>query len=48
MPFDHKTKHELNPDDNHKSGRKINDEINLAALVPMGLMLTDKFHNWQK
>jgi uncharacterized protein (DUF1778 family) len=34
---DHNQKHELNPYDNRKPGRKIDDEINLAALVPDGL-----------
>ncbi|BAY80525.1 hypothetical protein NIES25_70130 (plasmid) [Nostoc linckia NIES-25] len=29
-------KHQLNPYDNRKPGRKINDEIDLAALVPDG------------
>jgi len=33
---DHNKKHELNPYDNRKPGRKIDDEINLAALVPDG------------
>lgn len=34
---DHNNKHELNPYDNRKPGRKIDDEIDLAALVPNGL-----------
>jgi hypothetical protein len=34
---DHNRKHELNPYDNRKPGRKITDEINLAVLVPDGL-----------
>jgi len=33
---DHNIKYELNPYDNRKPGRKIDDEINLAALVPDG------------
>lgn len=36
---DHNTKHELNPYDNRKPGRKIDDEIDLAALVPDGTSL---------
>ncbi|OUL20941.1 hypothetical protein BV378_28385 [Nostoc sp. RF31YmG] len=34
---DHNKKHELNPYDNRKPGRKIDDEIDLSALVPDGL-----------
>ena len=34
---DHNSKHELNPYDNRKPGRKIDDEIDLTALVPDGL-----------
>ncbi|ODH02579.1 hypothetical protein A4S05_23500 [Nostoc sp. KVJ20] len=36
---DHNTKHELNPYDNRKPGRKIDDEIDLATLVPDGTSL---------
>lgn len=36
---DHNTKHELNPYDNRKPGRKIDDEIDLAAIVPNGTSL---------
>jgi len=34
---DHNNKHELNPYDNRKPGRKIDDEIDLAAIVSDGL-----------
>lgn len=37
---DHNTKHELNPYDNRKPGRKIDLEIDLVALVPDGLDVT--------
>ncbi|MDZ7970398.1 MAG: hypothetical protein RM368_36635 [Nostoc sp. DedSLP03] len=36
---DHNSKHELNPYDNRKPGRKIDDEIDLATLVSDGLNL---------
>ncbi|MEH2446782.1 MAG: hypothetical protein V7K18_13610 [Nostoc sp.] len=36
---DHNSKHELNPYDNRKPGRKINDEIDLAVIVPDGTSL---------